>query len=538
MKGYLKTRNGVPTEVVVRNISVPAYDVYVYCDSEGFDGVSTYTCNGASISGVMDIEEWPIATGGGVFTLVSASNNAGNCVVFRNVSGPTVTITAANTGPDFRAPVNGVQIVRATEDTDGDGMPNAWESTNGLNPSVNDAAGDLDSDGSTNLAEYQRLTNPQDNDSDDDTLLDGVETDTGNYVSASNTGTDPLKADTDGDGFGDAVENNSGTFVDATNPGTDPNRVDTDGDSFTDTEEVSLGSNPVVASNYPVLPIPIGYWPFNDQEDNTADLSPGAHPGIVIGSFAWVPGASGAPGDYAIQFNGIDVAVTTGFPLLDGLNAYTMAGWVNFSVDQPDRTGLWGANDTLEFGMANLNTLGAWTPTGGQVDVMFGPSSNGWRHLAVADDGLNKRVYVDGLLAATGAPGVPTSINGTNFNIGGNGVWDATDNWFNGVIDDVAVWDRALGPTHLRQLANRLIVPYDPAAEIPVTSVSYNGAAGTFSFTFASIPGRTYSVFRGTSPGNLALLNNNVAATGTSTTFNDNPGAAAKRYVYQARLNP
>ena len=40
-------------------------------------------------------------------------------------------------------------------DTDQDGMPNAWESTNGLNP--NDAAdrnGDTDADGYTNLEEY------------------------------------------------------------------------------------------------------------------------------------------------------------------------------------------------------------------------------------------------------------------------------------------------------------------------------------------------------------------------------------------------
>jgi hypothetical protein len=40
-------------------------------------------------------------------------------------------------------------------DTDQDGMPNAWESANGLNP--NDAAdrnGDADADGYTNLEEY------------------------------------------------------------------------------------------------------------------------------------------------------------------------------------------------------------------------------------------------------------------------------------------------------------------------------------------------------------------------------------------------
>jgi hypothetical protein len=46
-------------------------------------------------------------------------------------------------------------------DTDGDKMPDAWETANGLNPAVNDAAGDLDKDGWTNRMEYLAGTNPR-----------------------------------------------------------------------------------------------------------------------------------------------------------------------------------------------------------------------------------------------------------------------------------------------------------------------------------------------------------------------------------------
>jgi len=42
----------------------------------------------------------------------------------------------------------------APTDTDGDGMPNSWESANGTNPNVADNNGDLDGDGYTNLEEY------------------------------------------------------------------------------------------------------------------------------------------------------------------------------------------------------------------------------------------------------------------------------------------------------------------------------------------------------------------------------------------------
>lgn len=45
-------------------------------------------------------------------------------------------------------------------DTDGDGMPNAWETLNGTNPNVNDASVDPDGDGQSNLQEYLAGTDP------------------------------------------------------------------------------------------------------------------------------------------------------------------------------------------------------------------------------------------------------------------------------------------------------------------------------------------------------------------------------------------
>lgn len=45
-------------------------------------------------------------------------------------------------------------------DTDGDGLPDSYETAHGLNINFNDAAGDADSDTYSNLVEYQRGTNP------------------------------------------------------------------------------------------------------------------------------------------------------------------------------------------------------------------------------------------------------------------------------------------------------------------------------------------------------------------------------------------
>jgi Ig-like domain-containing protein/thrombospondin type 3 repeat protein len=57
-----------------------------------------------------------------------------------------------------------VAILTVLADTDGDGMPDAWEATYALNASdPSDAPQDADGDGLTNLQEYRAGTNPRDN---------------------------------------------------------------------------------------------------------------------------------------------------------------------------------------------------------------------------------------------------------------------------------------------------------------------------------------------------------------------------------------
>ena len=85
--------------------------------------------------------------------------------------------------------------------------------------------------------------------------------------------TDDTDTDDDGDGLADTAETNTGTYVSASNTGTNPLVTDTDGDSYSDFDEVSstLGyvSNPNIA-NYTSMAVPGDYTTPQWKEDGSA----------------------------------------------------------------------------------------------------------------------------------------------------------------------------------------------------------------------------------------------------------------------------
>lgn len=101
---------------------------------------------------------------GGVFTSTMFDNPTP--ITLTNLADGTYTleVLGRNSAGDWQStPVSRTWIVsNPPPDTDGDQLPDAWESANGLNPNDNtDAAKDADGDASSNLQEFIAGTDPQ-----------------------------------------------------------------------------------------------------------------------------------------------------------------------------------------------------------------------------------------------------------------------------------------------------------------------------------------------------------------------------------------
>jgi len=136
--------------------------------------------------------------------------------------------------------------------------------------------------------------------------------------------------------------------------------------------------------------------------------------------------------------------VTTNASLLSDRSAFTIEGWIK-PGDSSQTQSLFGQNDAIEFGLLdNKLILTVSTPTSKSIDSDY-PIDGHWHHVAAVGDRNHLALYIDGIAVAT----TPLSIDedygasSSPFQIGAGVLSGGSSDPFQGIIDEVRLWQRA-----------------------------------------------------------------------------------------------
>jgi len=190
---------------------------------------------------------------------VQANNGPGYYDLFIEAGRNTITLDLRGNSADHPV-VDELRISPA--DSDGDGLPDFWEISQGLNPQNDqDALQDSDGDGLSRLEEFQWGTADNQSDTDNDGLNDFWEVTYGTkalvpdashdtdedgltHLQELTNATHPLMADTDQDGMDDAWELDHGTH-----PLQEDGALDLDEDGLTNLAEFKHALDPAQADS-------------------------------------------------------------------------------------------------------------------------------------------------------------------------------------------------------------------------------------------------------------------------------------------------
>ena len=206
-------------------------------------------------------------------------------------------------------------------------------------------------------------------------------------------------------------------------------------------------------------------YSFDEGAGTTVvDRSGHANTGTVHGAVAW---ATGGKNGGALVFNGtstrVEIAASTSLSPTNGL---TLEAWVYPTADQGGWRSILQKEVDAWFlhassGAGNLYPAAGGT-YGGGVAFTEAPSAispNAWTHIAQTYDGSTIRLYVNGALVRSLAQTGALETNSSPLSIGGT---NAYGEFFEGHIDDVRVYDRALSVSEISSDMNAPVASPGP----------------------------------------------------------------------------
>jgi fibronectin type 3 domain-containing protein len=289
-----------------------------------------------------------------------------------------------------------------------------------------------------------------------------------------------------------------------------------------------------ISSSVPGL---VAAYGLDETSGTAASDKAGTNTGAVSGA-TWVPG-----GRYggALSFDGVNDWVTIpDANALDLTTAMTLEAWVRPSALVADWTSVVFKEQSGNYAYALYANTGTSRPsanavTGGTDHDIRGTAAlplNAWTHLAATYDGANLRLYVGGVLVGTQvATGSIVTSTGV-LHLGGNLVWGE---WFQGLIDEVRIYNRALTQAEVQSDMNLSIGTPDTIAPSAPGTLGASGTIGTASLSWGAatddVGVTRYNVHRSTAAGFTPSLANRIAQP-TGTSFSDT-GLSAGTYYYR-----
>lgn len=192
------------------------------------------------------------------------------------------------------------------------------------------------------------------------------------------------------------------------------------------------------------------------------NLNPGTDSETQAEQLPWTSGIYSAGNDHYLDFDGAGdyLNLGQGTHQITGNAPRTIEAWAyaeafnGGGIFQAGPTGSTGR----DFSMRTMGTDNQWriqlwgTP---DFDVTLPGSKDSWHHYCVSFDGNAARVYYDGQLVTTRTISINTGIN--DFWIGR---WAGS--FFNGKIDEIRVWDKALDAATIAAWQDHSLTPSHP----------------------------------------------------------------------------
>jgi hypothetical protein len=277
----------------------------------------------------------------------------------------------------------------------------------------------------------------------------------------------------------------------------------------------------------------IGFWPLDSNFLNA--FSP-SHHGINSGAIPAI-GKSGI-NSVGMRFNGTTNFATLPASVMSQINgSFTVSIWISTDSTVPNTLGYdpindrtssqWSFRFRLMFGQTNFGT---YSPDSAYMDHINAsgalprapapyPSIEGWTHYVLVYDGSSAsgvmRVYHNGVLAGTSpSSNLTTGARPINIGRGLSPTMPAGYGHFRGIIDEIAIWNRALSASEIFSIHQECVTSVSSQPQNQSVTI---GNTATFSvtptFTNASIQWQIDST-----GGNWLSLSNGAAVTGATTT--------------------